>query len=79
MAKTKDKKKENENNIEMEVDGSTLTLTVDLDTELRESESGKSTIVADTKNFMNIPDAGDDFEYGIKMIVTKRPKRKKKD
>lgn len=79
MAKVKEKEKP-ANNIQFEVDGSTLTITVDLEEELRESSSGFSTIVADTGNFIAIPnDDDEDNSYGIKMIVTKRAKKKKKE
>lgn len=73
--KKKSKNKENDKNIVTEVDGDTLTITVDLSTELRESGSGRSTIIADTGNFMGVEDADG---YGFKLIVTKR-KTKEKD
>ena len=76
----KDKKKEkNDKNIVLEVDGDQLSITVDLSQELGESQSGNSMIIANTGNFMNIPDTEDDYQYGLKLIVTRREARKKKE
>lgn len=72
MAKTKN---DNENNLIMTVKGSTLTMTVDLEEELREAESGKSTIIS-TAHFEKVPD---NEEYLVKLMVIKmKPKEKKK-
>jgi hypothetical protein len=73
--KKKSKKPENDTNIVTEVDGDILTITVDLSQELRESSTGRSMIIAATKNFDKIEDADD---FGLKLIVTKR-KTKEKD
>jgi hypothetical protein len=72
--KKKSKKPENDTNIVTEVDGDTLTITVDLSQELRESSTGRSTIIAATKNFDNIEDAEG---FGLKLIVTKRKTKEK--